>query len=481
MENLFYIDLSKSGIILFYIILAIMNGGILFFLSLSKNGLNYKPTGVGLNVIPDDTIEESLTEQKTEFERNNLSSLINNTNDLIWSLDKDLKIITSNKAFDDIVKLMSGQSVKRGDRILSTGFSGEQLERWDKFYERAFSGETFTIIEYSNTPIEIWSEISFYPIRKGNEIIGTACYSRNITEIKKAEAEIKKLNEELEERVKRRTSELAKTNILLENETQMVLKTSKIIEQKNKAITDSLNYAKLIQNAIIHKKETLEKFLPQSFILDMPFDIVSGDFVRVEEKRGKILVALADCTGHGIPGAMMSMIGCALFNDIVNYKQKTYPPVVLELLDSSLKELTKEAEAINDGMDVGFCSIDLNSMELNYTGAHRPLYIIRDNVLIEIKGDNLFIGRYMDNEKKFTNHNLKIYKNDTIYMFSDGYVDQFGGKNEKKFSTKRFKEMLVSIQYLSMEEQGDYLKRAIIEWKGELAQVDDICVLGIRI
>jgi serine phosphatase RsbU (regulator of sigma subunit) len=170
-----------------------------------------------------------------------------------------------------------------------------------------------------------------------------------------------------------------------------------------------------------------------------------------------------------------------LLNGIVNRKNKANPSDILKTLSIKFKKLISKAAIINDGMDIGFCSIDLNSMELDFAGAHRPLYLIRNKEFIEIKGDNLSIGYHCPENAEFKNHNIKLFKNDTLYMFSDGYTDQFGGDKGKKFSTKRFKDTLLSIQHLSMDKQENYLKTTLNEWKKDLAQVDDICVLGFRI
>jgi serine phosphatase RsbU (regulator of sigma subunit) len=261
-------------------------------------------------------------------------------------------------------------------------------------------------------------------------------------------------------------------------DTKIIEEQNRLLEEKNKSLTDSLNYAKLIQNAITHKDDNLKQALPNSFMLEIPLDIVSGDFVRVDKKDEKILLALADCTGHGIPGALMSMIGCTLLNGIVNCKNKIHPSVILKVLNAKFKKLTRQATIINDGMDIGFCSIDLKKMELVFAGAHRPLYLIRNNELIEMKGDNLSIGYHTPEDVEFKSHNVKLQKGDSLYMFSDGYIDQFGGEKGKKFSTKRFKETLLSIQHLDMDKQELYLREVLSSWKKGLAQVDDICVLG---
>ncbi len=435
---------------------------------------------IGLHGVVQDVTEAKIEEHNKEFQKNNLAALINNTNDAMWSIDRNLNLITANNAYLEAEKIISSKLKNVNNNVLA-GFEGEQLKNWEKWYQRAFNGESFTTVEYSKYPVETWFEISFYPIYKSGIVIGSACYSRNITASKKAEKEIKQLNEELEDKVMLRTIELAEANNLLKKEAKMLIFASKVIETKNKDITDSLNYAKIIQNATVSKKGSLCKYFPDSFILNMPLHIVSGDFVRVDEKDENVFVALADCTGHGIPGALMSMIGYSFFNDVINYKRKSNPSIVLSSLDDDFKHLTKEAIEMNDGMDVGFCCINRTNMELNFAGAHRPLYIVRDNELIEIKGDNLSIGGRAIENKTFTNNKFKLQKNDSIYMFSDGYVDQFGGERGKKFSTNRFKQMLLNIQELTMAEQEEYLKKESINWKGDLEQVDDICVLGIKI
>jgi serine phosphatase RsbU (regulator of sigma subunit) len=264
-------------------------------------------------------------------------------------------------------------------------------------------------------------------------------------------------------------------------DTQVIEKQNRVLEEKNRALTDSLNYAKLIQNAITHKDETLTQIVPDSFVLEMPLDVVSGDFVRVDVKSEKILVGLADCTGHGIPGALMSMVGCALLYDIINHKHETCPPEILKSLNANFKKMLGRQGTINDGMDIGYCCIDTENFTLTYAGAKRPLYIIRDGILTEVKGDNQSIGGHTDRDADFEIYRFKLREGDALYMFSDGYTDQFGGKKGKKYSSKRFKQTLLAIQNLDMQEQKNFLAKEINEWKQGLEQVDDICVLGFRI
>ncbi len=425
-----------------------------------------------------DITEVKIAEQNIEFAKKNISALINNTKDSMWSVDRSGQLITYNVAFEEMMKVMTG---KLNFNLTNPweGFDKSLLMRWKDYYNRGYRGDSFTVTDFSVSPVEKWSEISFNPIKKADEVVGVACYARDITSIKKAEEEIINLNEALEEKVLQRTMELAKVNVRMEQKAQMLLHASNIIEKKNRDITDSLNYAKVIQNATVNKEGVLYKHFPDSFILNMPLHIVSGDFVRVDEKCGNVLVALADCTGHGVPGALMSMIGYSFFHDVIHYENKIIPSDVLNTIDENFKKLTYESLEINDGMDVGFCNINLNNMDLHFAGAHRPLYIVRENTLIELKGDNLSIGAQNFERKEYTDTFLKLQKNDALYMFSDGYTDQFGGEKGKKFSSKRFKEMLLSIQHLNMNEQEHIFKKTIIDWKGDLDQIDDICVLGI--
>jgi serine phosphatase RsbU (regulator of sigma subunit)/ligand-binding sensor domain-containing protein len=270
---------------------------------------------------------------------------------------------------------------------------------------------------------------------------------------------------------------------IIQERTAEVVKQKEVIELKNKDITDSINYAKRIQEAILPTRENFRSLFPDSFILFKPKDIVSGDFYWLSEKNDRIFIAAADCTGHGVPGAFTSMIGNALLNEIVNDRGVLEPGKILDALREgiikSLKQSGKEGES-KDGMDISLCSINLKNNELEYAGAYNPLFIIRKKELIEVKGDKFPIG-ISDHRKQFANNNVSLEKGDAIYIFSDGYADQFGGPGGKKYMRKRFKDHLLSIQHLSMEEQRLAINTALVDWQGPSEQVDDILVIGIRI
>lgn len=257
-----------------------------------------------------------------------------------------------------------------------------------------------------------------------------------------------------------------------------------LIEQKNKDITDSINYAKKIQEAILPAKALKRKLFDDAFVLLIPRDIVSGDFYWFTEKNGKRLIAAADCTGHGVPGAFMSMIGNAFLNEIVNEKGITTPSEILnQLRDKVILSLKQEDnEGHNtDGMDISLLCIDDKNNTVEFAGANNPFWYIHNGVLTEIKGDKQPIGTYYLELKSFTNHKVQVQKGDALYILSDGYADQFGGEKGKKFRYKQLQEVLVSMVGISMLEQEKMLVDKLNKWKGNLEQVDDVLVIGIKI
>jgi len=257
-----------------------------------------------------------------------------------------------------------------------------------------------------------------------------------------------------------------------------------IIEEKNKNITDSINYARNIQGAILPKEAEISKGLPEYFIYFQPRDIVSGDFYWFAQKNGKIFIAVCDCTGHGVPGAFVSMIGNDQLNHIVIERNITAPDEILTHLNNGIKSAftgeDKEQQA-NDGMDMALCVFDSELKTMEFAGAKNPLIIIQDNKLTEIKGDKYAIGGETAINHRFSNNKIELKNGTTLYMFSDGFQDQFGGEQGKKFKIKRFRELLQSLYDKPVEEQKDIIHRSLNQWKGNIAQVDDICVIGIRV
>jgi serine phosphatase RsbU (regulator of sigma subunit)/Tfp pilus assembly protein PilF len=259
---------------------------------------------------------------------------------------------------------------------------------------------------------------------------------------------------------------------------------NKLISFQKKQITDSIRYASKIQKAVLPPKEFVTQIVPQHFILNKPRDIVSGDYYWTTQRSKESIIAVADCTGHGVPGAFMSMLGIAFLNEIVNKSTKTNSHEILDQLRvqvmKSLHQTGKENES-KDGMDIALCVLDMQKKELQFSGAHNPLFLIRNEKLTEIKADKMPIGISLRYNQPFTCHKLSLMKDDILYIFTDGYYDQFGGPNKKKFGLRRFREVLLEIHLKSMEEQLSLLEQCFIDWKGEYDQLDDILVMGIKV
>lgn len=269
------------------------------------------------------------------------------------------------------------------------------------------------------------------------------------------------------------------------NSKQIIKQQKTIVEQKNKEILDSINYAKKIQEAIIPSSIEMNNVFPQHFVLLLPRDIVSGDFYWIGSKLNFVFVAVADCTGHGVPGGFMSMLGTALLNEIINEKEIYEPADILDLLKFKIIMALRQSENVNeakDGMDIALCRIDKKTNELTFAGANNSIHLLRKDKLIELKGDKQPIGiSHFNTTQQFIQQSVSLQKEDIIFLFTDGYPDQFGGPLGKKFKYKQLEELLLSIHQREMNEQLEILEEVHRDWKGDLDQVDDICILGIKI
>ena len=251
-----------------------------------------------------------------------------------------------------------------------------------------------------------------------------------------------------------------------------------IVDEKSQEITDSIQYAKRIQSAILPSSKVIDEFLKDSFVLYKPKDIVAGDFYWLEAKEDRILFAAADCTGHGVPGAMVSVVCNNALNRSVREHGLTDPGEILDKTrEIVIQEFEKSEDEVMDGMDIAICSLIGNKLE--YAGAHNPLWIVRNGILLETKANKQPIGKF-DNLLPYTTHSFVLEKGDTIYIFSDGYSDQFGGEKGKKYKSGNFKKFLLSIQENSMDKQLAMLNEEFEKWRGSIEQIDDVCVIGIR-
>jgi len=310
---------------------------------------------------------------------------------------------------------------------------------------------------------------------------------------------LQRQNEELERLVKARTVEIVEKNEeLMQKQEEILAQRDEIAKQKDRAesqrdeiiqqkkeITDSILYASRIQKAILPPKNNITKAIPEHFVLYLPRDIVSGDYYWFHQRDNKAIIVAADCTGHGVPGAFMSMLGSAFLSEIVTKREEILP--ANEILNQlrhyvidSLHQTGGENET-KDGMDIAICIIDYDKSNIEYAGAFNSLYLIRNKELIEYKADRMPIGISFNQDKSFTNHFVDFKKDDTFYIFSDGFIDQFGGVDGKKFKSRQFKSMIIEIHDKPMEFQELHLHDRLLEWRGDIEQIDDILVIGFKI
>jgi serine phosphatase RsbU (regulator of sigma subunit) len=255
------------------------------------------------------------------------------------------------------------------------------------------------------------------------------------------------------------------------------------IQNKNKKITESINYAKRIQTAILPNTRLINRALPDSFILYKPRDVVSGDFPWFVQIKDDIFIAAVDCTGHGVPGALLSLIGYFLLNDIVRSRKITEPGKILDLLDEGVTTTLRQDEdsTTKDGMDIALCKINLLEGEVEYAGAHRPLYIMKNGLMEEIKGNKFPIGGgIFKNQTNFTNTKVKLSKGDSIYFSSDGFPDQFGGAEGRKFGPKKTREIVERVHKLPMKDAIHVFDQEWEGWRGDTKQTDDVLLIGIK-
>ena len=398
--------------------------------------------------------------------QNNVSSL----NDAIYLLSK---VYGKSKDFENAYKHQS-EYIKVFDSIYSADLVKkiQELEAVYQFEKKELEINNLTILA-ENKDLEIEKQNAKIQAKKNQQyglfgglllafIFAGFMYNRfRVTNKQKKIIETQKLE--------------------VESKKQIIEKAHNELTVKNKEITDSINYAKRIQTAILPPNKLVKECLNESFILYNPKDIVAGDFYWLEQKEDKILFAAADCTGHGVPGAMVSVV-C---NNGLNRSVREYGIIAPgKVLDKTREIVTQEFEKstddVKDGMDISLCLLDKEKKQLKWAGANNPLWIIRNNEIIEIKPDKQAIGK-TENPKLFTTHTINLQEKDAIYIFTDGYQDQFGGEKGKKYMIKNLKNLFLSIANLSMTEQKQKLEEEFIRWKGDLEQVDDVCIIGVRI
>lgn len=291
-----------------------------------------------------------------------------------------------------------------------------------------------------------------------------------------------------------------KQNAIIETKKKELEIQKEIIEKRQKEVSDSIKYAKRLQDAILPDYKFIQQYFDDSFLFYRPKDVVSGDFYWLEKKGDLLFIAVADCTGHGVPGALVSVVCHNMLNRAVNEFQLTNPAAILnKTRELVIETFAKKGDVVSDGMDIALCVFDIKNNQMQYAGANNAVWIVRKNEMItpsfsdiykieknesysllELKATKQPIGNY-PLLKPFSNVNFELQKNDCIYLFSDGFADQFGGNSGKKLMSKPFKRILLKHQELNMKDQSNLLIQTFENWKGSHEQVDDICILGIKI
>jgi phosphoserine phosphatase RsbU/P len=308
-------------------------------------------------------------------------------------------------------------------------------------------------------------------LRERAEVTGNNEITRLTEKFNMMIAQLESYTYELEEKVKERTLKIEKQK--------------EEIEEQKKHIMDSIHYARRIQNAILPSFQSIDVYLKDYFILYLPKDIVSGDFYWMEGVDGLCMIAAVDCTGHGVPGAFMSIVGFNQLNYSVSVKKARKASLIMDELNAGVINTLNENQndtSIKDGMDMALCVFNFEEKKVEFAGANNPMVLIRDGEVKIYRGDRFPIGVYEGSlPKPFTNNEIDIFAGDCIYLFSDGYPDQFGGPDGKKFMLKRFQELLREIHTLPMNQQKEVLVQKLNAWRGDNEQVDDILVIGIRV
>jgi|GEM_PF-1393822 len=413
-------------------------------------------------------------------ERNDKKALIDSTQDMIWSVGRDFKLITANRWFTQRVKEILDQDVALdGTSIPPVPFGDLDGEIWMGYYERALQGESFVTEAFSEAE-QIWGEFAFNPITDSSTITGVACAARNITERKQAEERILQWNAELEQRVSDRTRQLMTTNEELETEIVKNHELANTLAERNQDLMGSINYARHIQNALFPVAGDIP-FFSASACLALPRDVVSGDFVWHYETPTHLLLAVADCTGHGVPGALMSMLGHSLLNQMVVERQLTDPAQVLSAMDEAMNQIFTKytvAEHINDGMDMALVVMEKQTNQLHFAGALIPCCIVRDGHLHRLPGSRSPIGgREWIVSKQFITKQETLRPGDRLVIYTDGFQSQFGGPQDRKLNGPALRKLLERSAALPPTEAAQFLSEEFHAWKGQSDQVDDVLVM----
>ncbi len=400
--------------------------------------------------------------------------------DIDDSLNNKEKLLSKTNDCIQTSIVLSQKSGNLEDQLFAYNLAYNYYEYLNDFKSALASFKNIKTINDSLNSVEIQSKMGMLE-------------EKRLTELKEKEIQIQKLELNRKENQKNGlylgislitliTIILFFSNRRKRNDNKIILSQKELVEEKQREILDSIEYALRIQTAILPPQKIVKHYLENSFILYKPKDIVAGDFYWMETVDDLILIAACDCTGHGVPGAMVSIVCYNALNRAVREFKLTQPAAILDKVAEIIIEyFSKSEKDIYDGMDISFCSINTKSKTIQWAGANNPIWLIQQGEFIETRGDRQPIGIY-ENSKPFTNHMFTLNSGDSIYLFSDGFADQFGGENgQKKLTKKRFKELILSIQEKPMSEQGIALDTFMTQYRNHVEQIDDILVMGVTV
>lgn len=445
--------------------------------------------------------------QKINKELHMLSTVVQKTDNAVSIFDKDGELLWINRGCEKLFGYSLKETIeKKGKSIYKIASSPKVKRLIDKMIE---DGDPvlydFSAINRHGKQIHVITNLSVV-YDENNHVTHIIAVDTNITEIKKIEEQLKKqvdLTIQQKKQMYWQNESLEKKKLMLEMALDKVQEQRDKLQLKNKEVTDSIHYAQRIQKAIIPTQEEIKQAMQNEyFIFYKPKDIISGDFYFVTKLENELILAVIDCTGHGVPGALMSMLGMAYLNEIINNQKLLSPQKILcnlraTIIDAFYQE--KNSSNTRDGMDIAITTINTNTLKCRFAGANNPLYIIRNkteidpelldranrtkenekSILMEFKGNKMPVGMY-ELLDEYTEHEIQLKYNDVLYLFTDGFADQFGGKDNKKFKYSAFKDLLLKVSDKSMQIQQIEINRAFNSWIQNREQVDDICIMGVR-
>lgn len=424
--------------------------------------------------------------QTLHYQNPLFQTLLQKNIDGVIVFDKDCRIVNWNEAMERLSGFNSEQAI--GKNLFEVCTFMKQIDEF-AFISRVLKGEEALsknrpfLFPASN--VQGYFEGNYFPVMNDfGQVEQVVCLFRDCTEKTLIDENLLTLTEKLRLKLLERTDQLVKANIDLKEEVRRRKRFGYEALLKNIELTDSIMYAKEIQQAILPNHSAMQAAFEDMFIFFKPRDIVSGDFYWFHKQDNFAYLAAVDCTGHGVPGALISILGYNALNQAVNEHHLTKPSDILAYLNSSVSEVFHTSKgAVRDGMDISLIRYDTTTRKLDFAGAFNPLFIVRSNgELQKIKGDRYPIGPVPGVDiKTFTNHQLQLDRGDCFYIFSDGYADQFGGDQGKKMKYSLFKNLLQQNHHRSMLDQAEIIDRNIRYWMGELEQVDDMLVIGVRV